>query len=275
MEQHLQQNLYEDAGFEKETYRLFRQFFQTAERKRRWSLENDIPWDKCSKSLNPAIADVVESFCAVELFLPDYLGSMLPSLHGSRGLSWFAFNWGYEESKHSLALEDWLLKSGVRTESQLDDVQKLCADYRWNLPEDSRVAMACYTMAQELATAVAYRNLAAMFGPQDDPALHRLLDFITVDERAHYGFYRRLVQLHLQADRAGTIEQLKRVLHNFSMPAIGMIADGQQRMARIRDLHIMDEDVYLRDVYMPTLAALGIERHEMRNRSLRKSLQGV
>src|SRR4051794_32710326 len=49
----------------KRIYRLYREFFDLAERKRRWSLQDDIPWHQCNPSLNPAIADVVESFCAV------------------------------------------------------------------------------------------------------------------------------------------------------------------------------------------------------------------
>ena len=51
-------------------WKQFRDFFAKAERKRRWSLDKDIPWGDCNPNLDPAIADVVESFCAVELFLP-------------------------------------------------------------------------------------------------------------------------------------------------------------------------------------------------------------
>jgi acyl-[acyl-carrier protein] desaturase len=56
------------------------------------------------QGLDPVIADVVESFCVVELFLPDYLGHALPWSRLSRAYTWFCANWGYEESKPSLAL---------------------------------------------------------------------------------------------------------------------------------------------------------------------------
>ena len=56
------------------------------------------------QGLDPVIADVVESFCVVELFLPDYLGRALPCSRPSRAYTWFYANWGYEESKLSLAL---------------------------------------------------------------------------------------------------------------------------------------------------------------------------
>src|SRR5437763_475954 len=49
--------------------RLYREFFDQAERRRRWSLADDIPWGQVNRSMDPAIADVVESFCGVEMFL--------------------------------------------------------------------------------------------------------------------------------------------------------------------------------------------------------------
>ena len=82
-------------------YGLYRDFFDQAERRRRWRVKEDIPWSQCNPRVNPAAAEVVESFCAVELYLPDYLGKILPHIRASRGRAWFTANWGYEESKHS------------------------------------------------------------------------------------------------------------------------------------------------------------------------------
>ena len=78
---------------------------------------------RVNPGLHPALADVVESFCAVELYLPDYVGKPMSKFRSSRGWTWFYANWGYEESKHSLALEDWLLRSGLRTDEQMADLQ--------------------------------------------------------------------------------------------------------------------------------------------------------
>src|SRR5438874_344922 len=111
-------------------YDLYRDFFDQAERKRRWRVKEDIPWDQCNPAVNPAAADVVESFCAVELYLPDYLGKILPHIRASRGRAWFTANWGYEESKHSLALGDWLLHSGLRSEEQMTDLEAVAQGQR-------------------------------------------------------------------------------------------------------------------------------------------------
>src|SRR6202521_6117948 len=156
-------------------WRLYRDFFDKAERKRRWSIRDDIPWDQCNPRLHPAVGDVVESFCAVELYLPDYTSKILPVVRPSRGRTWFYANWGYEESKHSLALSDWLLKSGKRTDEQMADLERMVFSREWNLPKNDPLAMLAYAMVQEQATFLNYRNLRkrlADFG--GDPALDTL-----------------------------------------------------------------------------------------------------
>jgi len=248
-------------------WRLYRRFFDQAERRRRWSIEKDIPWAQCNNNLDPVIADVVESFCAVELYLPDYLVHAMPWSRPSRASTWFYANWGYEESKHSLALHDWLLKSGLRSEEQMADLEGEIFRHPWQLPHDNVVAMLAYAMVQERATAVNYRNLRRRTRERGgDPALERLLTLLAVDEQAHHNFFLSSVRLFLGHDRDGTLEQLRRVMHAFAMPAIYGLADGRQRVARIKELEIFDEELYVREVYLPILEDLGVRRSEMRNR---------
>ena len=247
-------------------WRLYRDFFEMAERKRRWSIRDDIPWSKVNPDLRPEVADVIESFTAIELYLPDYTSKILPVVRNSRGRAWFYANWGYEESKHSLALGDWLLRSGQRTDEQMVDLEQKVFAGEWNLPHDSSLGMLVYAMVQELATGVNYRNLRRrVIECGDDPALTKLLMFVAVDEQAHYGFFRDCVRLYLKYDTAGTLEQMRRVMNNFAMPAIGDFADGQQQIAHIQALDIFSEDIYYREVYLPILASLGVSRKEMRN----------
>src|SRR5229473_7447337 len=127
-------------------WRLYRDFFDQAEKKRRWRIREDIPWDQCNPRLDPAIADVVESFCAVELYLPDYTSKILPVVRPSRGRTWFYANWGYEESKHALALGDWLLRSGQRSDEQMADMESELFENEYMLPHDSALGMLCYTV---------------------------------------------------------------------------------------------------------------------------------
>jgi acyl-[acyl-carrier-protein] desaturase len=262
----LEVKVIDSAGLEESYYRIYREFFDQAERNRRWSLADDIPWERVNPRMDPAVAFVVESFCAVELHLPDYIAKALPRFRAKRGRAWFHANWGYEESKHSLALGDWLLRSGARSEEQMADLEGKVFEHEWNLPHDSPLGMVMYGMVQELATWLNYRNLRNHVEEMDDPALSTLLRFISVDERAHHDFYRRITLLYLERDRAGSIEQLRRVVASFNMPALSLLADSRQRAAAIKALNLFDEDIFFRDVVRPLLDKLGITWAEFRQR---------
>jgi acyl-[acyl-carrier-protein] desaturase len=248
-------------------YRLYRDYFDRAEKKRRWSLRDAIPWHQSSAALDPAIADVVQTFCCVELYLPDYVSKLLPQVRGNRGRAWMLANWGYEESKHSMAFGDWLLRSRMRSEEQMADIEREVFAHEWDLPYDNAKAMVCYTMVQELATSLHYYRLREIVGETGDPALYRVLTLVGMDERAHYDFFRKVVQIYLEDDRPGTLEQLRRVLNTFTMPATHLLADSRRRIQAVKDLRIFDEDIFIYQVYEPILKALGVTKPELRRRN--------
>jgi acyl-[acyl-carrier-protein] desaturase len=262
---------------ERALWMLYRDFFDKAERKRRWSIRDDIPWDQTNPNLDPAIADVIESFTAVELYLPDYTSRILPVVRPSKGRTWFYANWGYEESKHSLALSDWLLRSGHRTEEQMADLEGQVFQKQWNLPHDDHLGMLVYAMVQEHATWLNYRNVRARAQEHGgDPALEQMMMFVSVDEKSHYGFFAQCVQIFLKYNRQAVLEQMRRVMNNFAMPAIHDLLDNSsRRVAAVKKLGIFSEDIYYREVYLPILQMLGVSRQEMRNRTVQKKSLGV
>jgi len=251
-------------------YQLFRDYFDRAEKKRRWSIRDDIPWDKCNRALDPAVADVVQTFCMVELFLPDYLSKLIPQVRANRGRAWMLANWGYEECKHSMALGDWLLKSGHRSDEQMADMESTLFQEEWDLPYDNARAMVCYTMVQELATWLHYKNLQKIIGDDGDPALYQVLHLVSMDERPHYDFFKRMVQLYLEDDRPGTLEQLRRVMNTFKMPAVHLIVDGKQRAQVVQEMRIFDYDIFFEQVFLPIMASLKVEKSELRRKSVRE-----
>lgn len=270
--------LLNDPKIEKELWELYRDFFDMAEKKRRWRIREDIPWDKCNKSLSPVISDVVETFCAVELYLPDYNGKVLPMVRASKGRAWFYANWGYEESKHSLVLNDWLLKSGARTDEQMADMERKVFSREWNLPEDSHLGMLAYAMVQEHATFLNYRNLQKrVHAAGGDPALEQIMNYISIDEKSHYSFFRDCFRVFQRYDRPACITALKRVLTAFQMPAIHDLLDESAiRIARIRELELFNEEIFFRDVYELVLREVSVTRHELRgDRRPRKSTPGI
>ncbi len=252
-------------------YRLFRDYFDLAERKRRWSIKEDVPWSQCNRSLNPAIADVVETFCAVELYLPDYLGKLIPQVRANRGRAWMLANWGYEECKHSMVLEDWLLHSRQRSDEDMADMHGRVFAHEWNLPYDNARAMVIYTTFQELATRVHYVRLRDVVRREGGcPALEKTLHLVATDEAAHADFFRKLVAIYLEYDRPGTLEQMRRVVNSFKMPAVHMLADSSRRMRDVKELRIFDEDIFMSEVYDPILAKLGVSKKELRRKTMRE-----
>jgi len=255
-------------------YSLYRDYFDLAEKKRRWRLRDDIPWHQVSNAVAPEIADVVQTFCSVEMYLPDYLSKLIPQVRAVRGRAWFLANWGYEESKHSLGFGDWLLRSGHRSEEEMADMEGEVFAQEWDLPYGSAKGMVIYTMLQERATWVSYRKVKAIVNGAC-PALDRVLHYISIDECAHYDFFRKLVQIYLEDDRDETLEQMRRVVNTFAMPAMHLLADGRQRTARVQELRVFDYDIFFNKVFQPVLKDLGLTNHDLRQRNSKREIMAV
>jgi acyl-[acyl-carrier-protein] desaturase len=81
---------------EERLYNEYIQFFEKAERERRWNVFSDIPWDKIKKDASEETALCAETFCSVEMYLPDYVAGGINVVRKYFGQSWFQANWGYE-----------------------------------------------------------------------------------------------------------------------------------------------------------------------------------
>jgi acyl-[acyl-carrier protein] desaturase len=131
-------------------YQEYTDFFKKAELERRWNVFEDIPWDKINKNAGDDLALCAETFCGVEMYLPDYLRSHLDLMRGDYGRAWFAANWGYEEAKHSLALREYLRRSGARDDDELHDYAETVLARSWRAPYDDGRRMTIYGALQEL-----------------------------------------------------------------------------------------------------------------------------
>lgn len=249
---------------ERQFYELYLAFFHHAEKHRRWNLQEDIPWEQVNPQTDDAIADIMESFMAVEMYLPDYTAKAMQIVRRSRGRAWFQANWGYEESKHSLVIEEWLLRSGKRTYEQLRNFEEELLGKEWQPPFETPRLAIIYTMFQELATGLHYRNLRQVARDQNDPALQTLLRFVARDEDAHYGFFRQGVQLYLDADRDNTLEDLAFVLRHFAMPADSLIPDYKERSRQIIAHGVFTNRIFLEKVVKPILKTFGMTLSELR-----------
>jgi acyl-[acyl-carrier-protein] desaturase len=252
-----------NAQFENRFFELYLEFFNRAEAERRWNVQKDIPWERCNNQVSEKIALIVESFCAVELYLPDYTSKILHLIRQSRGRAWFQANWGYEESKHSLALEEWLVRSGKRTQAEMRDFADMILQREWNLPFETPRQMMVYTVFQELSTGLNYKNLRRKAIEQGDEALSTALSFIARDESAHYQFFQDGVKLFMNEDRDGTLQDMKVVLENFRMPAQSLIPNWEVRGQTIIGEKIFSDRIFYKDIVRPILAVLGTSRDEL------------
>ena len=64
--------------------------------------------------------------------------------------------------------------------------------------------------------------------------------------------FRRLVAVYLEYDREGTLEQMRRVMTTFAMPAVHMLVDGAQRISEVRRLELFNEEVCHLEVFEPS-----------------------
>ena len=202
------------------------------------------------------------------MYLPDYTHKIMELVRRSRGRAWFQSNWGYEESKHSMVLEEWLLRSGKRTEEQVRAFEHELLGAEWQLPFDTPRQMIIYTMIQEMATGLNYTNLRRRAETEQDIALARTLAWVSADESAHYNFFRKSVKAYLLLEPVETIADIKFVFDHFAMPAHALIPGWAERAEAIEASGIYGPKMYLGKIRRPILEDLNISRQQLKDAGL-------
>lgn len=256
------------AQIEEIFFEAFLRYFKNAEERRCWSMEKDIPWDKTNPNSSDLTADIVQSFCAVEMYLPDYTHKIMELVRHSRGRAYFQANWGYEESKHSIVLEEWLIRSGKRTKDEVREFERTLLGAEWNLPFETPRQMIIYTTIQEMATGLNYTNLRRRAEEEGDEALARILRWVSSDESAHYNFFRKSVKAYLALEPTETVADIKFVFDHFTMPAHALIPNWEERGQRIEEAGIYGPRMYLAKIRKPILEDFGISRDMLKKAGL-------
>ncbi|MGQ0762803.1 MAG: acyl-ACP desaturase [Acidobacteriota bacterium] len=250
------------AAYHEKMYRAYHEFFDIAERKRRWHPFRDIPWEKLDKSKNSeATAICVETFCGVELYVPDYTANGFNMTRTIFGHAWFEANWGYEESKHGLTFREYLLQSGMRTPEQYAAYEQTIFSKVWNLPFNTRRQMTCYGVLQEAATYLIYEAQKKKAREEGDELLEQIFFFISRDEAAHHGFYKKVLIYELEDDREGTLADMAHVVFNFNMPGVNLIPEYQRRLL-VDGVGITPQHFLQRGIF-PLLKSVGTSRQEL------------
>jgi acyl-[acyl-carrier-protein] desaturase len=244
-------------------YQLYLEYLETAETKRNWSIFNDIPWDQLDASkATETDAQCVEIYCSEEMYVPDYSSNALELVRPMFGMAWFQARWASEESKHGLVFREYLLRSGLRTQTEFESLETGIFAKSWHLPFGTARRMTCYGAIQESATYLAYKQRKDLAQSAGDRVLEAIYFCVARDEAAHGGFYRSIVGLEMAQDREGTIADLAFVLAHFKMPGDGLIPDYRQRL-QSSGAGITPR-AFIERVIWPLLATLEITRAEMK-----------
>lgn len=265
-------------------YREYMEFFEHAERTRRWNPMNDIPWEKLESpgvrqqivdGVGPAaqenLAVCLETFCGVELFIPDYTKNGLNLSREIFGQAWFHLCWGYEESKHALVFREYMLRAGLRTLDHYLDYEDQILSKEWKMPFASNREMACYGALQEIATYMIYASQRETHRRSGNEVLARLYELVARDEAAHAAFYRSLMRFEYEEDLEGTAEDLAHVIAHFEMPGAQLVPNFYQRL-NVEGVAISSQ-LFIERGIMPTLKSLGLSRRDMVRALKRRELR--
>lgn len=244
-------------------YRTYLEFLETAEKKRNWSVFDDIPWEALEGGkATEARARCVEVFCAEELYVPDYSSEGLELIRSKFGIAWFQLRWAFEESKHGLVFREYLARSGLRSEAEVEALEASVFAKAWKLPFQTPCQMACYGALQEGLTYAAYRLQKEKARCVGDSVLEAIFRLVGRDEAAHAGFYRAIIEIELSQNRAATVADLASVVSRFKMPGAGLISNYNEKL-RAYGAGISTR-AFVEGVVWPLLITLEISKEELK-----------
>jgi len=232
---------------------------------RRWVIERDVPWaDIGREPLHEDAALMIETFFAVESYLPDFAERSLNYYRTMVGASHVIINWSYEELKHGRTLQLILERSGLRTPAQMRDFRLRLARNAWTMPYPTAREMLIYAAFQEKHTQRNYEHLRSVLSNEGSFGAAQGLRIIARDEAFHHAFYKDLVRMLLEYDEVGTAQDIQQVASTFRMPAQHLLPDVEQRARVMVRKKIVGKRQILDEVIVPTIQAFGFrDLHEL------------
>jgi acyl-[acyl-carrier-protein] desaturase len=208
------------------------------------------PWDERQSALSQAARTALELNLLTEDNLPYYHLAIWQTFGGRGAWAEWARRWTAEESRHSIALRDYLVVTRAvdpvaLERERMEHVSR--GYYPRNLagPLDGLV----YVTLQELATRIAHRNTGALTG---DPIADRMLVRIAMDENLHYAFYRDVAAAAIELDPSAMVLAMQRQVLGFAMPGFEL-RSFRERAITIAAAGIYDLRIHYEQVLCPVL----------------------
>jgi len=225
---------------------------------RRWIVERDVPWDAVAREpLTEDAALMIESFFAVESYLPDFAEKGLGYYRSMVGLSNAHINWSYEELKHGRTLQLILERSGARTIDQTREFRQELARNAWTMPYPTARQMLIYAAFQEKETQRNYELLRGVLTENGSFGAGQGLRIIGRDEAFHHAFYKDLVRMLMEYDEVGTAQDIQKVATSFRMPAQHLMPNMENRVRVMVRYKVFGKKQVRDEAIVPTIKAFG------------------
>ncbi|GEM47859.1 acyl-ACP desaturase [Deinococcus cellulosilyticus] len=273
-------NREKDTLIERAFTGLYRWYTARSQETRNWNADLSFDWRKLRTDLPEEVITVVQGFFAVEQYAPDYTSELLNLVRASHGRSHFQMRWGSEEEKHADAWENAVLFSRQRTPEWIREYKERLKSKQWELPFPDAIHNLVYTVFQERATQLNYLNLMKIAQGKSekphlqgvqDPVLAQVAQTIAIDEAAHYNFFLEGVRLYLYYYPQKTLEAIKNVIGQFSMPAQQLVPDWDHFFETVYKAGIYGPRDFSRDVMQVAFRNLGIESRKKLEDGIKKT----
>ena len=225
---------------------------------RRWIVEKDVPWDAVAREpISEDAALMIESFFAVESYLPDFAEKGMGYYRKMVGLSNGHINWSYEELKHGRTLQLILERSGARTPEQTRKFRMDLARKAWTMPYPTARQMLIYASFQEKETQRNYEHLRNVLSSTGSFGASQGLRIIGRDEAFHHAYYKDLVKMLLEYDEVGTAQYIHKVATSFRMPAQHLMPNMEDRVRVMVRNKVFGKKQVRDEAIIPTIKAFG------------------
>ena len=230
---------------------------------RRWVIERDIPWEQVAREpLTEDAALMIESFYAVESYLPDFAEKGLNHYRRLVGVSNSHINWSYEELKHGRTLQLVLERAGARTRQQMRDFRTALARNEWTSPYPTPRQMLIYAAFQEKETNRNYEHLREVLTRGGSLGAAQALRIIGRDEAVHHAYYKDTVRMFLEYDEVGTAQDIAMVAQSFRMPAQHLMPNMENRVRVMVRNKVFGKRQVRDEAIIPTIKAFGFRDAE-------------
>jgi acyl-[acyl-carrier-protein] desaturase len=234
---------------------------------RTWDSQDVVPWEN-AVNYNPSfewspeiypLEQGVRSALFVneltEINLPYYTNTLLMHAPDNHPLVEWSRRWTSEEWRHSDAILNWIRLTGAYDPHEME-TGRVAQMRSGDVPQPGSTAeLICYTIMQELATAVAHRNTAKHLDKERGG--RKILGIVAGDEMLHHRFYLELGKAALQIDPDTMMVAFKNQYLDFAMPGLSIpnFAEHAQAIARA---DIYSEKHFHEEVVMPVIKSLGL-----------------